>query len=532
MSLKQTLLALSLGGSALTSCSVIQNQPVNDVPPAQPAPITQSVQDQKASTKEQEKLQLPTINLSPNIDAEKFHTNFTSLTDSLERVDFGNNKEQKETTIYALHDLAQYEFGQRIIANAPAGIQFRPDISPDTNRSGTYYDNDNTIELCQNLYEGDYFFVVDVLAHEMTHGIQNAHGRTNDYLCSPVQAVVLNKLCEAEALSIGSIASAVCDWKLNSSENIKGFTEYDLIGWYKKNYKDFNVEDYKKTDPTYLFQQALKTTKDINLAARITTGQIAKNYIQKNPSKTAVSWQTQYDQVALDAVKASEGEIYLSNGNTELFNHNVQYYKEQYGLTNSDIKMGLSQDMEDRFIQTVLKLNQNGDLENASQELDWQKWKADLFVFCLHEAKSVEDIKDSLYYFKYSKPEHSLEAQALLTSENPIAQKALVELTNEGFLKYDVHALRPQTPKQVNTLKNIEKKYNLITTRPTRETFLNPSNHSVHQPQLTSMKFSNSSLLNMNDLRPAPAPYIQDNVPNAGPLSRYFKSFGPSNSSR
>ena len=477
MRLKQTLLALSLGGSALTSCSDMQNQPLNDTPPIQPAPITQSVQKQEVELQE-EKIQYPSIHISQTVNAEKFQQNFISLLKSLENVDFGQNTEWKETTMSALYDLAQYEFGQHIIANAPAGISFNPTLSTNQNCPASYLDQDNCIYLNDYLYKAqDYNYITDILAHEITHSIQAAHGRTNDYLCSLEESVILNKLCEAEALSIGSVASSICNWKLNTPENISEFVNYDLIGWYKDNWKDFNEEDFKKTDPTYIFQQALKASGDIELAAKVTTGHIAKTYIQKNPREGALSWQKQYDETAINNVNILKDEQYFSGGNSELFKHNVQYYKDHYGLNDADVQTGLSQDMEVQLAKSMLEFQRKNGVEIGNSELKWQQQEAALFAFRVQAAQSVDEIRDSLYYFKYSKPEHSIEAQVLLESQNPVAQEALTQLTKEGYLKYDIDALMPKNSQQISALRTIKENYNLLIIRPQKKSFLDATNH-------------------------------------------------------
>ena len=75
----------------------------------------------------------------------------------------------KNGTLHALYDLAQYEFGQQIIANAPAGIVFNPQITQE-NAYAVYFDNNNTITLCKQLYENpNYYNIIETLAHEMVH---------------------------------------------------------------------------------------------------------------------------------------------------------------------------------------------------------------------------------------------------------------------------------------------------------------------------------------------------------------------------
>ncbi|MBR5130025.1 MAG: hypothetical protein IKV03_02235 [Alphaproteobacteria bacterium] len=532
MSLKHTLLTLSLGGAALTSCSTMQNQSLNDISPSQPTPITQPVQQQEAAPQE-EKIEYPTINISPNVNAEKFQQNFTSLTESLEHVNFGKNPQWQEVTLYALHDLAQYEFGQQIIANAPAGIAFNAKVETNQDYPASYVDSENLIYLNDYLYKGEnYSYVLDILAHEITHGVQWAHGRTNSYLCSPVESVILNKLCEAEALSIGSIASTICEWQLNTPENIAEFVNYDFIGWYKNNWKGFNEEDYKKTDPTYLFQQALKTTGNIELATRITTGQIAKTYIQKNPTESALAWQEQYDKSAIDSIAFYKDKLYFSGGNPELFQHNIQYYKDNYGLTNADLKMGLSQDMEIQLVKSILDIHKKNGFTAGNDELKWQKEEAELFLLRIQAAKSVDEIRDSMYYFKYSKPEHSVEAQALLISGNPVAQEALTQLTKEGFLKYDIYALVPQNQQQISTLRNVQKDYCPLIIQPQKKSFLDITSHPSTLKKENISQYFNGTVLRMNNniFRQQTKTFFHAPIPSI--LSGYMQEFHAKKSSR
>ena len=503
MSLKQTLLALSLGGSALTSCSTMQNQSLNDIPPIQPTPIvqtTQAIQSQE-ETKAEETIKLPRIKVFSTVNTENFNTNFLSLTKSLLEIDFGTKPERKKETLLALYDLAQHEFGQSIIANAPLGIAFKPKLSQQ-NALGTYYDYGNTIALGEILYQdSDHLSIVETLAHEMVHGTQNAHGRTNTYLCSPTEYLILQKLCETEAKSLGFIAAEICGWQLNTPENVEEFKNYDLIKFYKQNKPNFNEELYKNTNITYLFQQALKTTNNIQSAARITTGLVSKNHLQKTPTTEEIKdWQNYYENhYGLQPLTDNQLDGEISYGNAELFQHNIGYYKSQYHMTDSDIQVALNPEIEKQICKEILNLHRNGTLQWGSDELMWQQQQAKLFPLQVQAADSVEEIKTALEYFKYSKPEHSVEAQVLLMSENPIAQEALVQLTQESFLKYDVQALTPHNEQQVNILKSIDKDYHQFLFVPqTPDNLLNKNNHSAQLKNTNMLAYMhNSEIINI-----------------------------------
>jgi hypothetical protein len=243
---------------------------------------------------------------------------------------------------------------------------------------GRYNWQTNTLEMNTDLLDKDfqyYSYRTDFLFHELLHAYQKQNGIMLLDNPSIEQSLVSQKLIEAEAAAWNDVLGLTREVSLTNSyhltqQDINYFMERDLEQEGRETAQiletNFDVNEFRKTDRRYLFQQALKACNgNCDEAQRMMVGRIITQRMQERDTQ----WTHQYNSQAIEATEQLARMNKISqNGNRRAYDRMLSYYRERYNVQPHEIQnLHLSSYHRNRVASLRNDMNRSGRYSDSNQ---------------------------------------------------------------------------------------------------------------------------------------------------------------------
>ncbi|MBR5130876.1 MAG: hypothetical protein IKV03_06620 [Alphaproteobacteria bacterium] len=366
MSLKDSLLAASIGATMVSCNHATYQHTLSD------KPTTTSHALRLSNNERQE---------------QQFQQNYRYLYNNVSGAWFSFGDEKKIRG--ALYEVASFSKGREVIANIPSDMSFGSTnfmpLSEYVNKEkgkqekvvfGEYNFFENSLIMNSDVIEQHVLFndelldVKDMMFHELLHAYQKNKGISlQDDKPSVEQLLHAQKLMEAEAagwnkaLELTQLASPQNKYFLRPEE-VRDFMKRDLVAEERKMHQEcnqsFDEREFKKNDKLYYFQQTLISCRgNYDLAQKKIVGSEIKRLMKDKDYSP--EWGEIYDAQAfrIFAVSALLGRV-SKNGNQEAYEKMLKYYRQEYGLSPTEISNTLlEQKHRDLIIQMKNDMERN-----------------------------------------------------------------------------------------------------------------------------------------------------------------------------
>lgn len=324
VNLKNTLIAASVASAGILGVSSVRA----DIQPVRDAAV-QTVSASETVMKYRE---------------ADFRKNYRYLYDNLSGAwfSFGDEKLIRD----ALYKISKTPEGREIIALLPDKTKVASSNFVAAEKDALYQKVDGSITLNTDaISSSNEEQVVRILSHELRHAVQDRLGLWVKSGLSVEQSIINNKLLEAETHAwdlVRGLSASCLDEDFADRKNLKEFMERNLVAEERELCKDigsrFDEADFKKTNEHYLFQQALRQTKDVYKAQTKMAGYYIKCLMGDEEKQIDPNWRDAYDRQALNHVVIQLEENKLTKtGDPKAFNRVLSYFQNRYGLKRSDI---------------------------------------------------------------------------------------------------------------------------------------------------------------------------------------------------
>jgi hypothetical protein len=290
------------------------------------------------------------------IQEMNFQKNYRHLYKNVSGAWFSFGDEEKIRK--ALYSLSTFPMGREIIAGIPNDISLGSSNFMSSNQVGSFRVDTNALNLNTSYVDQTTFdntgvavSTKDVIFHELLHAYQRKKGITlMDQYPSIDELLHAQKLIEAEAAAWNKALALTSNFSKNKSfyltpKEVREAIKQDLVAKERNFWKRMRMEDkfdkkrqevFKKTNPSYCFQQALIACRgNYHLAQkRIVAQEIKKLMNQENSC-----WTENYNKQALGVTSflCSDGKV-SEHGNPVAYQKMLDYYKKNYNLKPQDIE--------------------------------------------------------------------------------------------------------------------------------------------------------------------------------------------------